>query len=239
MIKFSKIKRIYQPRKIMQLSQKILTDSMLISSEDVLSQGIKIPRKNFLRYTVDLDFIFHGKDNVILTRKKVIEIFNNNIHHGILSSIVWGFPRGGLPGGRPLNNIFENLDFFKDTISEILENGLCEKSFEIINSKPGVKNGATTKMLYFSGAKIGDAKCLIFDSRVRDYMLKNKPSDLDSTTRALPQHSLYPGWHGYQLFCREVKNLSSKLNISVDAIEMYMFNAAPNRRKAQHKIIED
>jgi hypothetical protein len=164
----------------MQLSQKILTDSMLISSEDVLRQGIEIPRKNFLRYTVDLDFIFHGKDNVILTRKKVIEIFNNNIHHGILSSIVWGFPRGGLPGGRPLNNIFENLDFFKDTISEILENGLCEKSFEIINSKPGVKNGATTKMLYFSGAKIADAKCLIFDSRVRDYILKNKDFELFS-----------------------------------------------------------
>lgn len=156
----------------MRLSEEILSDSMVASGEDVLRQGIKIPRKNFSRYKVDLDFIFHGKDSVILTRKKVFEIFNQNISFGILSSIVWGFPRGSLPGGRPLVDIFENLDFFKEAIGEILENELCEKSFETINSKPGVKNGATTKMLYFSGAKASGAKCLIFDSRVRGYILE-------------------------------------------------------------------
>lgn len=220
----------------MRLSEVLVSKGSLVPGEDVLRQGITIPRKNFLRYSLDFEFLFQGQESICLTRKKVFEIFREDTKRGILSSIVWGFPRGSLPGGRPLSTAFENLLFFEDSIEEIVQEGLSEKSFEMINSKHGVKNGATSKMLYFSGARIGDSKCLIFDSRVRGYLLEHQPIEFNSTVRHLPQNSLYPGWNGYRYFCQEVQSLAAKLSVKEDAIEMYLFQAAPNRRKAQHSI---
>ncbi len=222
----------------MRLSEVLVSKGPLVSGEDVLRQGITIPRKNFLRYSLDFDFLFQGSESIALTRRNVFDYFQQDTARGIISSIVWGFPRGTLPGGRPLSAIFENLSFFKEVIEEIAREDLSEEKFELINSKAGIKNGATSKMLYFSGAKIGNIKCLIFDSRVRGNLLEHRPIEFNSTIEHLPRNSLYPGWNGYKAFCQEVKNLATQLCVTEDAIEMYLFNSAPNRRRAQHAMIE-
>ncbi len=223
----------------MNLSEKLKIESSFINSESVLKQGIIVPRKNFLRYPIDLDFLFQDQPQVFLTRQRVFGYFHEDNTLGVISSIVWGFPRGTLPGGRSILQIFENLKFFSGLVGVIKKSQLNETSFALLNSITGIKNGATTKMLYFSGSKIGEAKCLIFDSRVRDFLLDQRPVEFDNTLKHLSKNSLYPGWLGYSAFCQDVNNISKNINISEDYIEMYLFNNAPNRRKAQHMILNN
>lgn len=228
----------------MQLSKALKSQDVSFNGESVLQHGIKVPRKNFERYykiagvNKHFELLFQGRERMILTRGGVFESFGQDTDFGIVSSIVWGFPRGVLPGGRPLSDVFENLGFFKEAIEHIKKSGLNEAEFYKINSIRGVKNGITSKMLYFSGSKINEVKCLIFDSRVRDCLLDKRPVEFGSTLSCLPKNSLFPGWDGYNAFCQDVGKLATDLKISEDSIEMYLFNSAPNRRKARHAEVD-
>lgn len=77
----------------MNLSEKLTIESSSINSESVLQQGIVVSRKNFLRYPIDLDFLFQDQPQVFLTRQRVIDYFHEDNTLGVISSIVWGFPR--------------------------------------------------------------------------------------------------------------------------------------------------
>jgi hypothetical protein len=210
--------------KIIMLEQKIIHFMNNLPAGGFKNQGFNIPRKNFEKYGNQFDFIFNTSSVIHLTRSNVFEIFNKSIIQGILSSITWGFPRGVLPGGKSFEPVLNNLEFFEQQIHLILSNGLSNDNFTKLNSIKGVKNGITTKMLYFSNAFVGNSRCLIFDSRVRRYLIENQPLEFTETLNNLPRDSLYPGSVAYVMFCREADTLASKLSIEPDVIEMFLFS---------------
>ncbi len=201
-----------------------------------LSQSVKVRKKNFLRYGSVFGFLFANTDEVDLTRDDVFHYFRRSTSEGILAALAWGFQKGGLPGGVSFSPVTERLDYFGRIIDEIKSSSLNEALFNELNGVPGVKNGMTTKFLYFSNSRVQNARCMIFDSRVRLSILEKYPESFQETIKHLPSNSLYPGWIGYINYCKELQSLAKSTSIPEDLIEIFLFQAAPGKKPPTHKI---
>ena len=208
----------------------------LDSSNNFLSQTIEIKRKNFQRYNGIFDQIFSDLDVINLSRQNVFALFEKDVELGMLASIAWGFQKGTLPGGKTLNPFISNFSSLKDTLNRILETGLTETLFSELNSHKEVKNGITTKLLYFSGAKYLSTECLIYDSRVKTYLEHFRPSEFSQTLSFMKKSQPVPTYDLYTCYCTEMNICSNKSNVPAGALEMFMFTNAPGKRPAQHKI---
>lgn len=123
-------------------------------------------------------------------------------------------------------------------LQELRRAGLNNKLYEEMNSIPGVKNGVTTKLLYFSGIRsTAGAEALIFDSRVRLHLFARDWDEYKPLTESLLKYkgSLAPKPNDYMQFIEITSALSAKSGWAASAIEMHMFTDAPGRREAIHK----
>ena len=199
---------------------------------------IELKKSNFLRYLKEpttkicFDEIFGDKEKIKVDRKKILGFFKENIKAGIVLSTAWGFPKGVKPGGRRLE-IFEekNIDYFADKIKKIQENTLDEYSWNELNKTKGIKNGVTTKLLYFSGCLTSEYKCLIYDSRVRNYLKTKEPQEFSKTLEKIGGTSI-PNFNTYYSFCKEADELAKKTSLRSDAIEYYLFKESPKKQKS-------
>ena len=206
------------------------------SRNNFLAQSIEVKRKNFIRYNGFFDQVFSHLDVLNLSRQDIFHFFEEDIALGMLASIAWGFQKGTRPGGKTLNPFILNFQLLKDTLLRILDNGLTEKLFIELNSHKEVKNGITTKLLYFSGAKYGHTECLIYDSRVKAYLEHFRPLEFPQTLSLMKKSQPAPTYDLYISYCTEADMCSKRLSISAGALEMFMFTNAPGKRPAQHKI---
>ena len=118
----------------------------------------------------------------------------------------------------------------------IAKERLTPSTYDAINSLPNVKNGITTKILYFSGARTSsDAHALIYDSRVQDHLLTRNWDEYRSLTDTLKRHILKPSAEQYFEFLEITKDVSRATDWDAAAIEMFMFTDAPSKRAAIHR----
>lgn len=204
---------------------------------DPMQQGILVPARNFFpRYGDRFDEVFEGHKSRFIKRVDVFNAFIDGGDIGCKTAIAWGFPRGGRPGGRSLDPALDAIPHFLKLLSVILEERLLPSTYDAINSLPNVKNGITTKILYFSGAcTASGAHALIYDSRVQDHLLTRNWDEYRSLTNTLKRSTLQPTAEQYLEFLEITQNVSRVTGWDSAAIEMFMFTDAPNKRTALHK----
>ena len=195
----------------------------------VTFQSFLIKRKHWDgKYTYPhWDFIFDGKNNIYLSRRDVAETFLSDTRLGLVHSLVWGFPTGNKPGGADFKPFFNKLDFFTSQVEKIQIANLSEQTFNCINSVSYVKTSLTTKFLYFSGCKVDNASCLIFDRRVLDTLrlfefVEFKCLNEDFyKLRANPQKIRF---QLYAAYCKICSQIAVELNVTAETIEYLLFN---------------
>ena len=199
-----------------------------MNSINFLNQTIEIKKKNFEKYDGQFDVVFDGYDKVQLSRKGVFESFNSSLEMGMLSSIAWGFQKGTRPGGRTLHPFLENFDDIKNVLKKISNVGLNEGTFNDLNMHKNVKNGVTTKLLYFSNSVVNSSPCLIYDSRVKAYLEEFRPIEFVKTLELMKKWQAQPTFDLYKKYCAEAHECAEKHSLpSNDAIEIFMFTFAP------------
>ena len=207
---------------------KHFNSSSEINSINFLNQTIEIKKKNFEKYDGQFDVVFGGNDKVQLSRKGVFESFNSSLEMGMLSSIAWGFQKGTRPGGRTFHPFFENFDDIKNVLKKISNVGLNEGTFNDLNMHKNVKNGVTTKLLYFSNSVVNSSPCLIYDSRVKAYLEEFRPIEFIKTLELMKKSQAQPTFDLYENYCEEAHVCAEKHSLpSNDAIEIFMFTFAP------------
>jgi hypothetical protein len=206
---------------------------------DVMSQGVTIPAKNFIpRYQDTFFSLFSQEVQLHLTRRNVFDAFTKSDIDGFKATLAWGFPRGSKPGGASLNAAIAAFPFFAEKIQKLRKSGLNVDSYKEINSIYGVKNGVTTKFLYFSGIRsTSGAEALIFDSRVKSHLLERDWDEYKDLKKSLIRNKwhLAPKPNEYLQFIEITQKLSIDSGWPASAIEMHMFTDVPSRRKAVHK----
>ena len=211
-----------------------MSELKILGGSDIESQGINLKRKNFLRYDGVFDFLFSESAVNYVTRFDVKNYFLEDIRKGLLSALAWGFPRGGLPGGRSLQPVLENIAFYENCIKKLKTGGLTPSGYDEINSLLGVKNGITTKFMYFSGVMVGQSPALIFDSRVRNFLLSINPPEFSTVVDALSKYSLYPGAECYMEFCKLSDQFARSVIVNSEFVEYCMFKYSPGRMAPSH-----
>lgn len=108
---------------------------------------------------------------VRLERGHVFADFAASPTKGVISAIKWGYPKGGLPGGRwqMFSTAFRS-GAFEAKIAELRRKpGLS--AVEIITAlnavQPGIKTASTSKLAYFAGLTAREGQCMIYDAMVR------------------------------------------------------------------------
>ena len=161
-------------------------DAKYISSH-VTFQSFLVKKKHWEnKYTYhNWHLVFANKDSIYLSRHDVSKTFLSDTSLGLVKSLVWGFPTGNKPGGANFEQFFSKLNFFIQQIEQIKTTSLSNQAFKSLNSIPGIKTSVTTKLLYFSGCKANNARCLIFDRRVLDTLQLFKFTEFNSLEEEL------------------------------------------------------
>ncbi|MDC3304101.1 hypothetical protein OAV15_02815 [Amylibacter sp.] len=215
---------------------KHINSSSEINSINYLNQTIEIKKKNFEKYDGQFDDVFNGYDKIQLSRKGVFDNFDASLEMGMLSAIAWGFQKGTRPGGKTLHPFLENFSDIANVLKRIMAEGLNEVSFNELNVHKNVKNGVTTKLLYFSKSIVNNSHCLIYDSRVKAYLEEFRPIEFNKTLTVMKKWQAQPTFDLYKNYCEEAQVCAEQNALSSAAIEMFMFTAAPGKRPAQHII---
>lgn len=208
-----------------------------LSQPQPLLQGIRVPARNFIpRYGARFDTVFGGHPERHLTRGDVFEAFTQDDQTGCLTSIAWGFPRGARPGGRSLAPALDAIPHFLMTLQSIRQNGLDVRLYDSINAIPAVKNGTTTKILYFAGTRTKwGAHTLIYDSRVKRHLQARGWEEYMPLARTLRRWSAVPTAEQYLQYVEITRNVACELGWDAAAVEMYMFGDAPGKRPPLHR----
>lgn len=117
-------------------------------------------------------FEFHDRfvDKPSISRSMIFCDFKESIACGIVSALMWGFPRGRFPGGRwrPIADAFRSQELRTEIQRLQAAQGL--DATEIITCLNGVIGGlstaSTSKLAYFACLQSQQGPCLILDSRV-------------------------------------------------------------------------
>lgn len=171
--------------------------------------------------------VFGDKDNTYLSRLDVSNFFSSDTSVGLVSSLIWGFPKGNKPGGANFEPFFNELNFFTQQIEKIQKTALSNQTFKDLNSVPGIKTSVTTKLMYFSDCKIDDVRCLIFDRRVLDTLQLFKFTEFKSLEeefvklRANPQKISF---NAYKAYCTICSQIAIQLGVTAETIEYLLFN---------------
>jgi len=201
-----------------------------------LEQGIRIPARNFERYGGRFDVVFGDAPERYVTRADVFAAFRQGMGIGSLTAIAWGFPRGGRPGGRPLTPALDAIPHFEVTLAAIRQGALDAQGFDTMNALEYVKNGVTTKILYFAGARTATgAEALIYDSRVLTHLLAKDWDEYRPLVQTLRRHVLEPTAEQYLQFLETTGMVARESGWKPAAIEMFMFGDAPGRRPPRHQ----
>lgn len=190
------------------------------------SQATYVKAKNFK--FKHFDMLFDGKDQILISRQDVIKNFQESKKKGILSAFAWGFPTGGRSKAKSISEYLEEIE---PILIEMMKHGVTEDSFKAINSFKNLKTATTTKLLYFSGSKIGESISLIFDSRVKSFLDSARPIEYERMFSYLDKkHANAIPFEAYSSYVLETHLLAQKYRVEASAIELYFFENDPKRK---------
>lgn len=182
---------------------------------------------------------FTDLDGKAFTRSRVFADFEKSDQLGVVSSIKWGFPRGGRPGGvwTPFSDAFRSTSHAA-AIAELRLRplpaaDLIRKLNEVVK---GVGTATTSKMAYFARLKATDAgECLIYDSMVRRAIRDSEDPDIAHDAAFKPLKKLLRSKRrdltppeqeaSYGLYIRAVRASAETRGIAPDQLELALFRA--------------
>jgi len=198
-------------------------------SSHVTFQSFLVKRKHWEnKYTYPYwHLIFDDKDSIYLSRRDVSTTFLSDTNLGLVQSLIWGFPTGNKPGGANFEAFFEELDFFTQQIEEVKATSLSGQTFKSLNSIPSIKSSVTTKLMYFSGCKTNNVRCLIFDGRVLNTLQLFKFVEFNSLEEELSKLRANPqkiSFEVYSAYCEICSQIGARLNVAAETIEYLLFS---------------
>lgn len=204
---------------------------------DPLRQAIALKRSSFDRYGSTFHPVFQGAGTLVLSRADVFAAFRQAPTLGALTAIAWGFPRGGLPGGRSLRHALDALPLILERIGPGAV--LDAETFQAINSHHYVKNGITTKLLHFSGILTREGhRAQIYDSRIHKYLTLARPREYAPLIATLSKSQRIPTPAQYLEYLRLTEQVAREAgHDDPSRAEMFMFSNAPGTRQARHRVM--
>lgn len=228
-----------------------------MSSQDVQSHGVAIKLSNWVRYA-DSDDRFSANrvaeiceeiqhsDGCVITRGYVRQAFSQSFAKGVIASVIWGYPKGRFPGGRPFDVIFAKAETLANRL-EKLKSGKLLKSVDICSEFDGFQGlgpSTYTKMLYFADVAAIEGGCLIYDQMVMRAIAQiGEPQWADIKTRLGScrhpngKFRTYPQAlqvETYGVFLGVAHSLATREK-NAEAIELELFTSAPRGKPTQHK----
>ncbi len=182
---------------------------------------------------------FADLDGRAFTRSRVFSDFEKSDQRGVVSSIKWGFPRGGRPGGvwKPFSDAFRSTSHAA-AIAELRLRPLpAADLIRMLNVVVmGVGTATTSKMAYFARLKATDAgECLIYDSLVRRAIRDSDDPDIVHDAAFEPfkkllrskRRDLTPPEQeaSYGLYITAVRASAETRGIAPDQLELALFRA--------------
>ncbi|SDG59923.1 hypothetical protein SAMN05216338_1001862 [Bradyrhizobium sp. Rc2d] len=169
-----------------------------------------------------------------LTRHRVFEIARAKPEFGVIAAIVWGFPRGGRPGGQWISfaHAFDAAQRFMEVLAELSAHAApATQAIERLNQLvAGVGFASTTKIAYFARVSFREGPALIYDANV----IKAITSAKDSLAGAFPRtrsilgsSNFYPkATRSYGSYIEEASALAAHLQTTPEVIELALFRSA-------------
>ena len=176
-----------------------------------------------------------------LRRGHVKEAFRRSPAYGVVSAVMWGYPKGRLPGGKSFIPVFANCGVLANKIVK-LKSG-SPSAIDVCNSLGtiiGMGPSTYTKIAHFAGIECCEGGCLIFDQMVmRAISLAPEPEfqelarELGTCQRADGKHKAYPRSvqeRTYGPFILAAQRLADRLQTTPSHIELELFFRAPRGR---------
>jgi hypothetical protein len=173
-----------------------------------------------------------------LSRAQVTAFSQRNLQAGVMASVIWGFPKGSLPGGvwKNLAYVFERSDRYAETLRAMKAepNLSAAPGIQLLNKiTEGVGFATTSKIAYFAQIRFSEGDALIYD---RNVMLAIKDEtwcgQFTKTRKHIGKSEQFysRGVPTYGSFIQEASLLAYESNCDSDQIEAALFLAKVNTR---------
>jgi hypothetical protein len=182
-----------------------------------------------------------------LRRGHVKEAFRLRPAYGVVATVMWGYPKGRLPGGKSFVPVFANCSVLADEIVK-LKSGVptaidaCKALGIIIGMGPSTY----TKIAHFAGINCREGGCLVYDQMVmRAISIASEPElqqlagELGTCRQADGKYRSYPRSvqeQTYGRFISAANRLARRLQTTPSHIELELFFRAPRGRATPFSI---
>ncbi len=179
---------------------------------------------------------FDDLDGGQFTRSRVFADFTHSDQRGVISSIKWGYPRGGRPGGmwKAFSDAFRSTAH-ADAIGEIRSTSLSGTNLirKLNGLASGVGTATTSKIAYFAKLRCEEGDCLIYDSMVRRALKFSADPDIaedsdlqgirDAVVRRKRDLSPPEQEETYGLYVANLIASAARRNVDPDQLELALF----------------
>lgn len=176
-----------------------------------------------------------------LRRGHVKEAFRHSPAYGVVSAVMWGYPKGRLPGGKSFKPVFANCAVLATTIVKLKSSS--PSAMDVCSSLgtiAGMGPSTYTKIAHFAGIECREGGCLIFDQMVMRAISLAPEPEFQELARALGKcqhpdgrHKAYPRTvqeRTYGPFILAAHRLAERLQTTPSHIELELFFRAPRGR---------
>jgi hypothetical protein len=185
----------------------------------------------------------------VIRRRHVREAFTADSIRGIVASIIWGYPRGNLPGGRnftpvfaQVRNIAEAIKMLKSPIPSATETILsATETCRRLGFVNGMGPSTYTKMAHFAEIMCAEGQCLIYDQRVMRAISVTDEPEFQELARKLgpcrkPDGSFRQYTSALQVetygdFITAAERLARRRSSTPAHVEYSLFMAAPHGQR--------
>lgn len=169
-----------------------------------------------------------------LSRQHVFEMADTKPEWGVIGAIVWGFPRGSMPGGKWLAfaKAIELSKQFADALDgfKVAPQSATTVVMQLNNLVPGLGFATTTKIAYFARLVLQEGPALIYDANV----IKAITDPSKGWDRVFPKTRSLLGTSGshakgvlsYSSYIEEAAALAAKRNTTPEVVEVALFRSA-------------
>lgn len=167
-----------------------------------------------------------------LRREMVFSHSYESVRKGIISSIKWGFPTGGRPGGpwRQFSAAFRS-DLLEEMVQQFRSNrNICGSHLisRLNSAVPGVGTATTTKIAYFAGLTTADGACMIYDSMVRRAIAVSPWPEFQALRQTINSRSadlsIKQQLDTYPQYLRGLNDGAARRGVQPSQIELFLFN---------------
>lgn len=174
---------------------------------------------------------YGNRDGKAFTRADVFADFLASTEKGVISTIKWGYPKGGRPGGawHSFSDAFRQASQYAQAIDALRTRPHSgETVLTTLNRLvPGVGTATTSKIAYFAKLSATEGDCLIYDSMVRRAIVASSDpafADLRSVLES-SKNDITPQAqeNTYGLYLRSVGEAATRLTVTPQQVELALF----------------